>query len=264
MNNLRWIFLSVFLLFLSIGHNKLIANGNNDRNTQRGELFNNESEEICDQRLAHITADYGGNFYVLCLETDENNRIKGFHYNTYRRKTSEFVNGKAYNEDELGLHNCTPSHLNKVSHEMPLRNQNSQATLNNTNTVSNQLSLNNDVNFPVAGDNTNFENCISNQTIDMGSTIGFSALYLQTSHFSVDQGGYLYLTYLSSPFDRSYETLGLHLFKYNNNWILSDLNNQRITALDVDLNKPWYLIKALPSGINDIRPIYEEDLSVDK
>ena len=57
----------------------------------------------------------------------------------------------------------------------------------------------------------------------MASEFGFDLLYFQTSYFDTDQGGDLYLDYLAFPCDRSYERLGLRLFKSNNEWMPSDV-----------------------------------------
>ena len=231
------------------GHKKLMANENNNGNT-------NENEEVCDQELVHITANYGNNFYVLCLETDEDNRITGFRYNTYHEETEQFIKSKSYNGSELGLYNCTNHHSNEAPHEISLANRNFQASLDNA--------TQNDLSRSILGirnnnDDTTSENCISNQTINIGSKFGFRALYFQTSYFNFYQGGDLYFTYLSSPFDHSYEQLGLRLSKYEDRWILSDIENQRVMALSVEMNRSWLVLKMFPTGINNIRPIYEDE-----
>ena len=243
MSHLRWGLL--LILLLGVGYNNLIASENDSNNVNND--TDSENEEICDQELFYITSNYGDKFYILCLETNEDNRrITGIRYNTYHEKTREFIKSKVYNEDDLGFNDCIHASSNEP-HQEPLTNQNPSSN----NTSQNHLSKLNSKNT----NNTLSTDCISSQTTNIGS---FDVLYFQTSHFSVYQGGDLYFSYLSSPFDSSYESLGLRLSKQNDRWTLTDLNNQRVRALNFDLNKPWYLINKFPSGINSILPIYEE------
>ena len=248
MNHLRRGLLYI-LLFLSFGYNKTMANENQ---SATNEPTNNEDEEICDQELAQITiVNYGDKLYVLCLETDENNRIKGLRYNTHHEETLEFLESKIYHKDQLGLelHGCTPSYLAETSHETPLANQDLKAPLNSAD--QNELSR------AVLGieDNTNPKSCISSRRINIDR---LKFLRLQTSHFNAYEGGDLSVGYRSHLVDFSYERLYLRLSKYNDEWILSDIDDHRVRALDVEINRPRLLFGA-PFGIKSIQLIYEED-----
>ena len=279
MNHLKWAPLYALLLLSveSYGENLDISSLENTRSHKGYKLFsernrslianknatsishgNDDEEEICDQRLVHITTDYGDDFYIFCLETDENNRIKNFRYNTYNKETHDFVKSKVYNESELKLNHCIPSNSNERYSKVFLESQNSQY-LNNTNQVFNdelyELDLENQDN--------SVNSCASGWRVSMASKWGYDFLYLQTSYFDADQGGDLYFDYLSSPSDRSYERLGFRLFKHDNRWVINDVrNNQRIDTLDVKINRFW--ITGIPIGITSIHFIYGQGMSVSR
>ena len=243
MSCLRRVLLILFVL--SVGHDRLMAYENNNEG---------EEEETCDQELAHITVvNSGNNCYVFCLETDENNRIKSFRYNTYDKDTHEFIESKVYDEEDLGVSSCTYPHSGETN-ETFLANQDTQLPLSS----APRAELSRRV-LGIKDNGTNSDNCISNQTVNIGSKYGFRALYLQTSYFNFYQGGDLYFTYLSSFLDKSYETLGLRLSRHNDEWILSDIDNQRVRALEVEMYKSLFLFGIIPLGIKSIRPIYAEE-----
>ena len=233
----------------------LIANANNNNDTNND--IDNENEEVCDQELIHITANYDKSF-ILCLETNESKRkIEGFRYNTYHKDTQEFIKGKTYNGDDLGLNDCTHTPSNEVSQKIPLANRDSQPSFSSA--PQNELPQP----VPEVEDNVNSDSCTSDYRIDITFKFNF-ALYLQSRSFSIYQGGDLYFSYLSSPTDRTYETLGLRLSRHDDNWSLTDLDNHRVTALDVDLNKRWYS-GYIPFGINSMLPIlYREEEEEDE
>ena len=254
MRNLRWVLLCILFLGFEFygehlgisllenenrenntsygsvfGQNRLIANENSDRNANNKSI-DNENEEVCDQELVYITVNFGDKFYILCLETDENHRIKGLRYNTYHKETHEFIRSRIYNEDDLGLHDCISS-----------------------DEIANGISLSS--NDFIIGNNT--AGCTSSQRINLASKFGFNFLNLQTSHFNVHQGGNLNFSYIAYPMDRSHERLDMRLFRYNDEWRLGDIDNQRIITLDVELNRVWLFFKKIPVGIDKIHPIYE-------
>ena len=242
MGHLRWV---LFILFvLSVGYDGLMAYENN-----------NEDEEICDQELAHITVvNYGNKFYVFCLEIDENNRIKGFRYNAYNEDTHEFIKSKAYGDKDFGVNNCEYPGLGETN-EIFLANRDTQLPLNSTDRAELSRRVLG-IQDPI---DTNSDDCISNQTIDLGSKYGVRALYFQTSYFNFYQGGDFYFTYRPHSFGGSYERLGLRLSRHNDEWRLSDINNEKVTALEVEMYRPWFSVR-IPLGIQSIRLYVEENM----
>ena len=255
-------YIGLFLVYIFVGsksysniqgqifeNNYLVIGGGypkmaNSANTDDGESENlSKNIEKCDNELVRIVANHGSSFFIMCLETDENERIKGFHYNSYHEDTEQFQSRKTFDEDQLEFNNCSASDETHFFASQNSNNFERSSRAADYSRIRNKFDK---------------DECVSTKTIDIVSMMGINFLNLELSQFTVDRGGHLQFSYKSNPFDPSYESLDLRLFRRNNEWMLGDANDDRIVTFDVELKKIW-LFKPVVVGIKKINPMYEED-----